>query len=278
MLTVSPDYFRATGVPLVAGREFTASDRYGAGGAVIVSRTMASVYWPGEPAIGKCLIVDKRGAACSTVVGVVGDVHRMGVIEQPALQWYVPPTLADTFVLPHELIVRVNERGLGAVSALMDRELARQFPSMLPTTVLTLRQSLESQLRPWRLGAELFTALGVLALLVAALGIYSVVAYAVSQRTREMGIRIALGAQWSDVVSLVVGDGARVVIVGVLVGVVIALAAGRLVATLLYGIAPHDPMVLAGAAIALSIVGVIASAVPSVRAARVDPVAALRTD
>ncbi|HWH50357.1 MAG TPA: ADOP family duplicated permease [Gemmatimonadaceae bacterium] len=278
MFTVSPGYFRATGIPLVAGRDFTASDRYGAGGAVVVSRTMASVYWPGEPAIGKCLIMGKRTDPCSTVVGVVGNVHRMSVIEKPALQYYVPPTLADTFVMPRELIVRVNEREMGNVSTRVVRELARQFPTMMPATVVTMRQSLESQLRPWRLGAELFTALGILALSVAALGVYSIVAYTVSQRTREMGIRIALGAQRSDVVSLVVGEGTRVLLVGIALGVGIAFVAGWLVASLLYGITPHDLPVFIGSTIALLVVGIAASALPSLRAARVDPVSALRAD
>ncbi|HWH51307.1 MAG TPA: ABC transporter permease [Gemmatimonadaceae bacterium] len=278
MQTVSPDYFHATGVPLLSGRDFKPSDRPGPGSAVIVSRTMADVYWPGQPPIGRCLIIGKRGEPCSTVVGVVGEVHRLSMIEKPSLQMYLPAAVTDTFLLPRSLIVRANAHDRGAVSARMTRELARQFPTMMPATPRTLRQSLDSQLRPWRLGAELFTALGVLALLVAALGVYSVVAYSVSQRTREMGIRIALGAQRSDVVSLVVGEGTRVLVVGVVVGVAIAFAAGRLVASLLYGITPHDLPVFIGSTLALLIVGIVASALPSFRAARVDPVAALRAD
>ena len=277
-LTVSPGYFRATGVPLIAGRDLNASDRLGPGGSVVVSRTMASLYWPGESAIGKCLIVGKHGDPCSTVVGIVADVHRGRVIEKPGLLFYLPAAPTDTFSLPRTLIVRVDEHKAGVVSARIARELARQFPTMMPATVMTLRQSLDSQLRPWRLGAELFTALGVLALVVAALGVYSVVAYSVSQRTREMGIRIALGAQRSDVVSLVVGEGARVLLVGVAAGVAISLAAGRLVASLLYGISPRDLPVFIGSTLTLLIIGIVASAFPSLRAARVDPVAALRTD
>jgi putative ABC transport system permease protein len=277
-LSVSPGYFRATGISLIAGRDFNTSDRRGPGGAIIVSRTLAGLYWPSESAIGKCLIVGKRSEPCSTVVGIVGDVHRGSVIEQPGLLMYLPTVPTDTFSLARELIVRVDKRRARAVTDLVERELARQFPTMMPATVVTMRQSLEAELRPWRLGAELFTALGVLALLVASLGVYSVVAYSVSQRTREMGIRIALGAQRSDVVSLVVGEGTRVLLVGVVLGVGIAFAAGRLVASLLYGISPHDLPVFIGATISLLVVGILASALPSFRAARVDPVAALRTD
>ncbi len=239
---------------------------------------MASVYWPGQPALGKCLIIGDRSAPCSTVIGVVGDVHRGSVIEKPTLQMYLPVAGVDTFSMPRRLIVRANEREVGIVSARVARELAREFPSMLPASVRTMSEQIEPQLRPWRLGAQLFTALGVLALLVATLGVYSVVAYAVSQRTHEMGIRIALGAQWSDVVSLVVGEGARVLVIGVFVGVAISLAAGRLVATLLYGVSAHDAPVLAGATIALLVVGILAAALPSLRAAKVNPVTALRAD
>jgi ABC-type antimicrobial peptide transport system permease subunit len=141
-----------------------------------------------------------------------------------------------------------------------------------------MAQSLEPQFRPWKLGAELFVALSLLALVVSAIGVYSVVAYTVSQRTREMGIRIALGARARDVLSLVVGEGSRTVAIGVVLGLVAALAAGRLVAALLYGVTPHDPPVLAGAALVLMAVGAAASLVPSWRAARVDPVIALRAD
>ena len=275
---VSADYFRATGVPLVAGRAFAAADRYGAGGAVIVSRSMSDFYWPGENPLGKCVIVGRQGMPCSTVVGVAADTHRMDVIEKPGVQIYLPLAAPDTFLLPEELIVRTNARHAAAVSARASNELRRVFPHILPTTSLTMAQRLNRQYRPWQLGAELFTALGLLALVVSAIGVYSVVAYSVSQRTREMGIRVALGARSADVLALVVGEGTRVVLVGIAVGAMAALAAGRFVGSLLYGVGSHDPLVLSGAAFVLLIFGIAASAAPAWRATKVDPVTALRAD
>lgn len=278
MIAVSPGYFKATGVPLLAGRDFGSDDRSGAPRTLIVSKAMARAYWPGKNAVGQCLILGRRGPSCATVVGIVGDVHRMDVIEKPSLQFYVPAAQVDTFFAPTSLVVRARDANVASAGSLAATEIRRAFPTSGPPRIRTMTQSLEPQFRPWRLGAELFVTLGILALVVSAIGVYSVVAYSVSQRTREMGIRIALGARARDVLSLVVGEGSRTVAVGVVVGVVVALATGRLVATLLYGITAHDPAVLVGSALALMTVGAAASLLPSWRAATVDPVVALRSD
>jgi putative ABC transport system permease protein len=278
MVAVSSGYFGAAGIPILAGRDFGNDDRQGGPGALIVSRAMARVYWPGKNAVGQCVILGKRGSPCATVVGIVGDVHRDNIIEKQRLQYYLPATQVDTLFRPTTLVLRANDANLIAAGSLAATELQRAFPSSSPPVIRTMTQTLEPQFRPWRLGAELFVALGLLALVVAAIGVYSVVAYSVSQRTREMGIRIALGARAADVLSLVVGEGARTVAIGVLIGVIAALLAGRLVATLLYGITPHDPAVLVTAAVALMSVGAAASLLPSWRAATVDPVVALRAD
>jgi predicted permease len=275
---VSPGYFRTTGVALIAGREFDATDRLGAPGVVIVSRAMARLYWPGRSALGQCLILGERTKPCARVVGVAADVHRMTLIEKPTLQFYRPLDQVDAFFRPDELILRTTGRDLFGVTREASRVLRQTFSGSMPPRITTMAQSLDAQFRPWRLGAELFTALGILALVVAAIGVYSVVAFAVSQRTREMGIRIALGARSRDVFSLVIGEGARVVAAGVLIGLTVTLAAGRLVASLLFGVTARDPLVLAGSALALLVIGAAASALPSLRAARVDPVAALRAD
>ncbi len=137
---------------------------------------------------------------------------------------------------------------------------------------------MEPEYRPWKLGATLFTLFGVLALVVAAIGIYSSVSYAVSQRTHEFGIRVALGAQLADVLGQVLGEGLRVVAAGVVLGILMALAAGRLVAALLYGVAPSDPIALSTVAVALLAIALLAAFVPAWRAAQADPVTALRSD
>jgi ABC-type antimicrobial peptide transport system permease subunit len=137
---------------------------------------------------------------------------------------------------------------------------------------------LEPQLRPWRLGAELFTMFGLLALTVASIGIYSVVSYAVGQRTHEIGVRITLGARARDILDLIVSEGMQVVGVGIACGIATALLLGRFVASLLFGVTANDPSVLIGAASGLCAVAMLASAIPAWRAARVDPASALRAD
>jgi ABC-type antimicrobial peptide transport system permease subunit len=138
--------------------------------------------------------------------------------------------------------------------------------------------SMEPEYRPWKLGATLFTLFGILALIVAAIGVYSSVSYAVSQRTHEFGVRVALGATTGNVLAHVLGGGLRIVAVGVALGIVLALVGGRLVASLLYGISPSDPIAMVVAASALMVIAAIASLAPAWRAAKADPVSALRAD
>jgi putative ABC transport system permease protein len=277
MIAVSPDYFRASGIRLVAGRDFNATDRPGPSGPLVVSQSMARTYWPGESALGKCLIMDERTGPCSTVVGVVADVHRMNVIETPSLQYYIP-VVASAPVGANDLIIRTSERHMAAVSRIAAQELKRAFPRMSFPRIRSMKGMLEPEFRPWRLGATLFTAFGILALVVAAIGVYSVVAYAVSQRMHEMGIRVALGAKVTDIVRLVLGESSRIVAVGVGLGILAAIGLSRLVASLLFGISARDPWVIATAAAVLLAVGLAASVVPGWRAARVDPSTALRAD
>jgi predicted permease len=278
LIAVSPDYFAATGVRLVAGRSFTTGDRSSLSGApMIVSQAMARVFWPGQSPLGKCVIMGKRSNPCAIVVGVVEDVHRREVIEDPIMQYYLPFD-GDLARGAPSFVLRTSERDRSGVARIVTEELKRAFPRMSSAQVLSMKSQLEPQFRPWRLGATLFTIFGALALVIAAIGVYSVVAYAVSQRTHEMGIRLALGARLTDVVGLVAGESSRVVAVGVLLGIAAAIALGRLVASLLYGISARDPFVIAGAACVLMVIGLAASFIPGWRAARVDPSTALRAD
>ena len=155
--------------------------------------------------------------------------------------------------------------------------LRAEFPQVYSRTV-TMAQSMEPEYRPWRLGAIVFSLFGVLALIVAAIGVYSTISYAVGQRTQEFGIRAALGATMGDVLRQVLGEGLRVVAVGVVVGVLLALAGGRLIGALLYGIAPSDPVAMVAAASVLLATATAASLVPAWRAAKADPVTALRAE
>jgi putative ABC transport system permease protein len=269
---VSPDYFRAAGVAIQSGRAFSAGDA----GAVVVSETMARVFWPGESPIGKCLIRERRSNPCSTVVGVAADVHRMDILEQPTMQYYLPATRSEH--APRILVIRARPGRSAAVAHEAERILAQALPGLDGTRTRRMVDVLEPELRPWRLGATLFTAFGILALVVAAIGMYSVVAYGVSQRTNEMGIRVALGARTSDILDLVVGEGIRLLAIGLALGVVTSLALGRFIGSLLFGITPYDASVLIGATTVLCALGILACLIPGWRAARVDPVNALRAD
>jgi predicted permease len=272
----SPDYFRAVGLRITAGRAFSTGDGPGAPKAVIVSETMARLYWPGQSPLGKCLIIGKRTDPCTTVVGVVADAHRLRMIERKILQFYLPVAQSDE--TPSDLVIRARAGRMALAMHEADQALRQLVPGLDGTWNRRFSDVIEPQLRPWRLGATLLSALGALALLVAGIGIYSVVAYGVSQRTHEMGIRIALGARMSDILDLVVADGIRAVAIGIGVGVIAALALGQFVASLLFGITPGDPAVLIGAAAVLCGLGLLACIIPGWRAASVDPAVALRTD
>jgi len=280
IISATPSFFTVSGVRLLRGRLFTAQDRAGEPDVVVVNETTAKQYWPGLDPIGQCLRLFAATAACHRVVGVTKDSHLSDMIEEPLVAMYVPMAQQGTgpMSIPRVLVIRAAPSQMGRVEHEAAREVRRAFPDADPPSVSAVSTLVEPELRPWRLGATLFSAFGILALVVSAVGIYSVVSYSVSDRIHEMGVRIALGAQQLDVVRLVVGEGMRTVAVGVVFGVVIALALGRFVASMLYGISAHDPLVLAGVAVVLASIACVASVVPATRAARVDPASPLRSD
>ncbi len=275
---VAPGFFRASGIRLLAGRTFRDGDREGAEPVLVVSNLMAKTFWPSESAIGKCVILDKRGTACRRVVGVVSDEHVIGFLDSPAMQIFIPLAQAPGSPGAGQIIVRGAPDRVSFVEQQARHMLVEAFGSGAIPDVRVMRDVLAPQLRPWRLGALLFSFAGFLALLVASVGIYSAISYGVNQRTREIGIRMALGARGASVARLIVGQGVRVVLVGIAIGVVAALAAGRLVASLLYGVTPHDPLVLVTTAATLVVVAVVACLIPARRAARVDPMETLRAE
>ena len=276
---VTPGFFRATGIRLLRGAGFTGGDLDDAPAELVVNEALASLLWPGRDAIGQCVRFEKRTSPCHTVVGIVETVRRDHVIEQEsAAQFYVPlgGTLAQGWQ-GGTLVVRTAPGGAGSAEAAVRAALRGAFPAGEPV-VRPMTKNLEPEYRPWRLGATLFSAFGLLALAVALLGIYSTVCYTVGLRIHEFGVRIALGARSADVVRHVVARGLRAVAIGVGLGLALSLAAGRLVAALLYGVKPGDPLVLLLVAAALLAAAAVAALVPAWRAARVDPVSALRAD
>jgi predicted permease len=270
VMNVSPGYFTATGLRILAGHDFTRSD----GQAVVVGETMAKAWWPGQNPLTRCVILGERTSPCVPVIGVVKDTHRMGVVEPETPAHYF---VSDT-VRRSTIIFRAAERDQARIERLARQEIQRLVPGANAVRFNSLSSTLEPELRPWKLGATLFSAMGILALLVAAIGVYSVIAYAVSQRANEMGIRIALGARLGDIARLVVGEGLRMIAIGVALGLVASIAGARLVETLLYGVSARDPWTLAAAGLILGTIGVLACVIPALRAGSVDPAEALRMD
>jgi putative ABC transport system permease protein len=274
--SVSPEYFSTMGVSLVRGRLFTASDA--SAQVALVNETAARMLWPGEDALGHCVRIGTADSVpCLTVVGIVGDMRWNGVSEHAPMQIYAPQeNAADT---PLYLLVRLAQEphdGPGAIEFAL-REAAMSVDSRLDWAgVETLTGIVAPDYRSWRLGATMFTAFGLLALLLASIGLYSVISYMVAQRTHEMGVRLALGASRGRVARMVVRQGVALVGVGAALGVVVALAASGRLESLLFDVPPRDPVVLGIAAGTLLLVAAVACAIPAVKAARVNPVEALK--
>jgi putative ABC transport system permease protein len=278
--TVGTGYFATTGTRIVRGSDFTAVEGPSAPRAVVVNEEMARGLWPRRDALGQCMRFVTRSAACYTVIGVVEDSRMSTVIEDPAPKYYLPAgRLPDSahMATATVVVVRVSPEHLGEAEAGIRALIRSEFPGGSPV-LKTMRERLEPQYRPWRLGAVLFTAFGITALIVALVGIYSTVSYDVTQRIHEFGVRTALGAGVSDVLKLVVGQAVYTASIGVALGIGLALAASRLIMSLLYGVSPGDPLMLASVALALMATAGVAALIPALRATRVDPVIALRAD
>jgi putative ABC transport system permease protein len=270
---ISAGYFRTMGIPLVAGRTFDATDISTAPGAAIINETMARAAWPGENPIGKRMKMGVVTQPWLTVVGVVKDVRlRLGAMPRP--QAYVPYTQSAAFG-PRDLVVRTKTDPVSLATAVRQEVWAVDKDQPV-AGIRTMEQLLADSIDRPRFNALLLALFGATALALAGIGIYGVMAYTVTQSTREIGIRIALGAQGVDVLKLVVGQGAVLALVGVLIGVAGAFALTRLMESLLYDVTTTDPLTFAGSAVLLAMAAVFACYLPARRATKVDPVIALR--
>jgi predicted permease len=276
---VTGDYFRVMGVPILRGRDFSAGDVAGAPKVAIVNQTFARLVWRGQDPLGKCLYVsedaDPKHRVCTTVVGVAEDAKRGEITESESFQYYLP---IAQYPAPHvnALLIRSRTRAVDIAGAVR-REVGGI--STLPyASIESLQDITAPQLRSWRLGAMAFSGFGLLALVIAATGIISVLSYSVSQRTQEIGVRVALGAQSGQVVRLIVSQGMKATVLGIVIGGVGAYALGRAMAALLYQVKPSDPLVFGGVAVLLGVVAMVASWLPARRAAGVDPMVALRAE
>jgi predicted permease len=274
----TPDYFRTVGTRILRGRGLTAADRDGAPRVAVVSESMGRALWPGRDALGECLHVAKPGAPCTTVVGVAEDiVQQQDQLTDPKrYQYYLPLEQAPT---PRWSDVVVRMVGDPAVQTERVRKAMQTvMPGQSYVTVRPMIEIVDTTRRSWRLGASLFVAFGALALVVAAVGLYGVMAYDVTQRRHELGVRVALGARAADILRLVAGQGARVAVAGVVLGSALALVAARWVEPLLFQQSARDPVVYGGVAALMLVVGLLASASPAMRATAADPNTALRSE
>jgi predicted permease len=271
---VSPDYFATTGTRILRGRAITAADGSGAAPVVIVSRSTARTIWDSEDVLGKCLKVGADTNPCRAVVGVAQDMRWGTFGDDGALQLYLSD---EQYVGPLGLYVRTRGDARRSREAIR-LELQRLAPGVAYIEALTLQDLVDPHMRPWQLGATMFTLFGLLALVLSGVGLYSAIAYGVSQRRHEIGVRLALGAAGRDIVAMVVVEGVRVMLVGIVIGVALALVVSRYVASQLFGVGARDPVTIVVVVATLFVVTVIASLYPAWRAARVDPVTALRAD
>ena len=269
--TVSDRYFAAAGIPIVRGRPFDGRDRAGAPRVAIVNERFARRFWPGADPVGRRLVV---GGEVREVVGVARDARYRSLGEAPAPHYYLP------WSQDYEGDMVLQARTGGDARALLPSltALARGLDPDLPLQAVTMDEHLGLALLPQRLGAGVLGAFGALAAALAALGLYGVMAYAVTLRTAEIGVRLALGATGAQVRALVVRRGLWLTAIGVGLGLALALLAGRVVAGFLLGVRPADPLVLGAAAAGFSIVALAASWIPAARAARLDPMRALRAE
>jgi predicted permease len=278
---VRPDYFHTTGIRMLAGRTFTEAEIQ-AGNAVIVDEALARHFWPGGSAIGQQLRMSSR-SPWLTVVGVVADVSANGLMfDTHDPQLYLPSTGAPTLQpigAPPQLrfIFRATSDPAPVIAAI--RQLCRSIdPGVAVSRVDFVESELAASIAGPRFNMALLTVFAGLALALAAVGLAAVIGYAVSERTHEIGIRMALGAREGNVLRLVVTQGMRAVIGGLAAGVAGALAATRLLSSMLYGVEPSDPITFAAVVLLLAAVALVASWLPARRATRVDPVIALRAE
>ncbi len=273
---VGPEYCRTMKMPLMRGRDFTARDVAGAPRVVIVNETTARAYWPNQEPIGKHIILGSPGGGQPEVVEVIGVVRdsRYRSLTDPVRPAMLLPT-GQHYSADLSLYVRAAGDPKSLIEAVRRevRALDRQLPVY---RVRTLEEQKSNSLYSERVTALLLTAFGVMALLLAAMGIYGVMAYSVNQRTREIGIRMALGAQRNDVMRLVLRQGMLMVGSGIVLGLAGTIASTRLIKSFLYGLSATDPITFAVVALLLTFIALLACYVPAKRAAKVDPMVALR--
>jgi macrolide transport system ATP-binding/permease protein len=270
---VSPDYFAAMETRLIRGRDFNELDNEAAMRVAIVNETFARQFWPGQEAIGKRFSMGDLNAPKMQIIGVAQDGKYAGLNEDPKPFVYEP--IFQTSIGSSTLVVRTTGEPEKLLATIRN-EIQQLDPTLPIASAKTLVEHMSFPLLPARLAASVLGSFGLLALALASIGIYGVMAYSVNRRVREIGIRLALGAQKADVLKMIIGQGMRLIVVGVAIGLTAALALTRLMTSFLYGASSTDPLTFVVVVLLLSLVALLACYIPARRATKVDPMVALR--
>ena len=281
---IAPDYFGVMKIPVRSGRDFTNTDTHRAQPVAIINDTFVRRYWPDESAIGRHIKIDDNntGPRDVEIIGVVGSVRHTGLHEDPALEIYLPiaqipeenvPLLTNNM----SWVVRTSSEPLTLAGA-VQREIQSVNANIPTSNTKSMEQLVASSLAPNRFNLFLIGVFAIVALLLASMGIYAVISYSVTQRTQELGLRMALGAQKRDVMRLVIGGGLKTVLAGVAMGLAGAFALTRVLSNLLFGISVTDASTFISVSLLFIFISVLASYLPARRAAKVDPIIALRRD
>jgi putative ABC transport system permease protein len=275
---ISPDYFSVMGISLLQGRAFTNRDRAETEGVVIVNQTLARRFWPGQNPVGRRISLDPPGSKdykLLTVVGLINDVRHVGLDTDPSPEIYTP--LAQSTFWTINVVVKTKSSRPETMAPTVRKAIVSLDPDQAIYDVKTMDEVASESLLLRRFSLFIFTIFAVIALVLAAIGIYGVMAYSVAQRRQEIGLRMALGAQPPQVFKLVLGQGMRYVVVGLALGLLLSLALARLLASLLYGVGSFDPATFGSVLVLLALVALLANFLPARRAAKVDPLRAMKT-
>jgi predicted permease len=278
--TAGPEYFRAAGIPLLAGREFALTDQQGGARVAVVNKTLADRLFPNEDPLGKriawtgeVLKFTPFSGDWRTIVGVVGNTQDGGLDAAPRSVMFSP--FAQELALGGVVVIR-TDRDAAALAPVATRIIRRIAPTAVIEHVMTIAQIKDQSVAPRRLNALLVSSFGVLAVIIAAVGIAGVLAFSVSARTNEIGIRMSLGADRGRVERMILREGGVLLAIGLVLGVTGAFFAARVIRGLLFGVTPHDPITLIGVAVMMAAIGIVACWIPALRAARIDPAITMR--
>ena len=265
-----PGYLRTMGIPIRRGRDIQETDSAGAPLVVLVNETLARMLWPGQDPIGRRVVF---GTNLVPVVGVVGDVHESGLEVPPQPEFYL--SALQGIRLPGALAIHTKVNP-ASVAGAVRQAIWSVNPEVPITDVATMEEILDKEVFPRRVQTTLLGVLAALALLLSAVGTYGIVAYSVAQRSHEIGVRMALGAEKVEVLRLIVARGFKLTLIGMGIGIASAFGLTRFLSSLLYGVKPGDPLTFAAVSLLLTTVALLASYIPARRATKVDPMVALR--